>query len=240
MWPVLLLAAFAGGIIQPLTGFGAGVILMIVLSSFFDMTVAPTISVAICFFQSAILLWRLRKHLRIRRHLPVILTYTVASLGIVNLVNRFDLHLLTALFGAFLVILSIYFLFFARRVSVQPTLRSGLICGLVSGCCAGAFSIGGPTIALYYVAACEDKESYVAQMQFLFTVTNFALAAMRMIRGFYDVSLTPLLASCCVVIVAGTLVGLALSRRMDGSSARTVVYIGVGISGIITLIQQLA
>ena len=42
--------------------------------------------------------------------------YTVCSLVIINLLGNFDLHVLTALFGAFLIALAAYFLLFAKRV----------------------------------------------------------------------------------------------------------------------------
>ena len=35
------LAALAGGVIQPLTGFGAAVIMMVAASAFYDMTSRP-------------------------------------------------------------------------------------------------------------------------------------------------------------------------------------------------------
>ena len=42
------LAALVGGIIQPLTGFGAAVVLMVAASAFYDMTIAPSIVALIC------------------------------------------------------------------------------------------------------------------------------------------------------------------------------------------------
>lgn len=236
---ILSCAAFAGGLIQPITGFGAGVIVMIALSSFFDITIAPTLSAAICFFQSAFLLMSCWRGMRLKKHIPVVLSYLLCSFCIISLLERFDLHLLTALFGGFLVLIAVYFLCFAKRFTLKPSLKAGLVCGIVSGCCAGAFSIGGPTVALYYVAACEEKNDYIANMQFLFTVSNFLVAALRMSRGFYDAALTPLLLCCSAAVIAGTMVGKLLSRRLTGVALRKAVYIGVGISGVITLCQQL-
>ena len=41
-----------------------------------------------------------------------------------------------------------------------------------------------------------------------------------------------------VFVLAGLAIGNALSRRMNGDVARQVVYIGVGLSGLVTLLQQ--
>ena len=112
------LAALAGGVIQPLTGFGAAVIMMVAASAFYDMTIAPTIVALICMAQSGTMTWMYRKHIDIKQIALPIGLYTVCSLVIINLLGNFDLHVLTALFGAFLIALAAYFL-----PAVSPHLR---------------------------------------------------------------------------------------------------------------------
>lgn len=104
------LAALAGGVIQPLTGFGAAVIMMVAASAFYDMTIAPTIVALICMAQSGTMTWMYRKHIDVKQIALPIGLYTVCSLVIINLLGNFDLHVLTALFGAFLIALAAYFL----------------------------------------------------------------------------------------------------------------------------------
>ena len=147
--------------------------------------------------------------------------------------------ILTALFGAFLMALAAYFLFFAKRVKMQPSLTAGLVCSAFSGCCAGAFTIGGPMMALYFVAIARDKETYVGNMQFLFMVTNLINFTMRAVRGYFRAELLPVAGVSIVCILAGLWIGTRLSRRMSGDVARQVVYIGVGVSGLVTLAQEL-
>lgn len=183
------LAALAGGIIQPLTGFGAAVIMMVAASAFYDMTIAPTI---------------------------------------------------VALFGAFLIALAAYFLLFAKRVKLdQPGLAAGLVCSAFSGCCAGAFTIGGPMMALYFVAIARSKETYVGNMQFLFFTTNLINFTMRTVRGYFSAALLPMAGLGMACILLGLWIGTRLSRKMSGDVARQVVYIGVGVSGLVTLVQEL-
>ena len=233
------LAALVGGIIQPLTGFGAAVVMMVAASAFYDMTIAPTVVALICMAQSGTMTWMYRKHIDLKQIALPIGLYTVCSLVIINLLGRFDLHVLTALFGAFLIALAAYFLFFAKRVKLQPSLTAGLVCSAFSGCCAGAFTIGGPMMALYFVAIARDKETYVGNMQFLFLTTNLINFTMRVVRGYFSVSLLPVAGVSVVCILLGLWIGTLLSRRMSGDIARQVVYIGVGVSGLVTLVQEL-
>ena len=233
------LAALVGGIIQPLTGFGAAVVMMVAASGLYDMTIAPTVVALICMAQSGTMTWMYRKHIDMKQIALPIGLYTVCSLVIINLLGRFDLHVLTALFGAFLIALAAYFLFFAKRVKLQPSLTAGLVCSAFSGCCAGAFTIGGPMMALYFVAIARDKETYVGNMQFLFLTTNLINFTMRVVRGYFSVSLLPVAGVSVVCILLGLWIGTLLSRRMSGDIARQVVYIGVGVSGLVTLVQEL-
>ncbi len=233
------LAALVGGIIQPLTGFGAAVVMMVAASAFYDMTIAPTVVALICMAQSGTMTWMYRKHIDLRQIALPIGLYTVCSLVIINLLGRFDLHALTALFGAFLIALAAYFLFFAKRVKLQPSLTAGLVCSAFSGCCAGAFTIGGPMMALYFVAIARDKDTYVGNMQFLFLTTNLINFTMRVVRGYFSVLLLPVAGVSVVCILLGLWIGTLLSRRMSGDIARQVVYIGVGVSGLVTLVQEL-
>ena len=238
-YAIMALAALAGGIIQPLTGFGSAVILMVAAQYFFDITIAPGVVAAICMFQWGIMAWNRRKIIDLKQILPPIALYTVCSLAVINLLGSMDLHVLTAAFGGFLMLLALYFLFIAKRVSLKPGLAAGMLCSGFSGCCAGAFTVGGPMMALYFVAIARDKDTYVANMQFLFAATNLTNLAMRAVRGLYGAQYLPVTAVGVIFVLVGMVIGSALSKRMNGDVARQVVYIGVGVSGLVTLLQQI-
>ena len=238
-YAIMALAALAGGIIQPLTGFGSAVILMVAAQYFFDITIAPGVVAAICMFQSGIMAWNRRNIIDLKQILPPIALYTVCSLAVINLLGSMDLHILTAAFGGFLMLLALYFLFIAKRVSLKPGLAAGMLCSGFSGCCAGAFTVGGPMMALYFVAIARDKDTYVANMQFLFAATNLTNLAMRAVRGLYGAQYLPVTAVGVIFVLVGMVIGSALSKRMSGDVARQVVYIGVGVSGLVTLLQQI-
>lgn len=238
-YAIMALAALAGGIIQPLTGFGSAVILMVAAQYFFDITIAPGVVAAICMFQSGIMAWNRRKSIDLKQILPPIALYTVCSLAVINLLGSMDLHVLTAAFGGFLMLLALYFLFIAKRVSLKPGLAAGMLCSGFSGCCAGAFTVGGPMMALYFVAIARDKDTYVANMQFLFAATNLTNLAMRAVRGLYGAQYLPVTAVGVIFVLVGMVIGSALIKRMSGDVARQVVYIGVGVSGLVTLLQQI-
>ena len=89
-------------------------------------------------------------------------------------------------------------------------------------------------MALYFVAIARSKETYVGNMQFLFFTTNLINFTMRTVRGYFSAALLPMAG-----ILLGLWIGTRLSRKMSGDVARQVVYIGVGVSGLVTLVQEL-
>lgn len=183
--------------------------------------------------------WMYRKHIDVKQIALPIGLYTVCSLVIINLLGNFDLHVRRRC-SERSIALAAYFLLFAKRVKLdQPGLAAGLVCSAFSGCCAGAFTIGGPMMALYFVAIARSKETYVGNMQFLFFTTNLVNFTMRTVRGYFSAALLPMAGLGMVCILLGLWIGTRLSRKMSGDVARQVVYIGVGVSGLVTLVQEL-
>ena len=163
-YAIMALAALAGGIIQPLTGFGSAVILMVAAQYFFDITIAPGVVAAICMFQSGIVAWNRRKSIDLKQILPPIALYTVCSLAVINLLGSMDLHVLTAAFGGFLMLLARDYLFIAKRVNLMPRLAAGLRVSRLYGRLAGAFAVRGPKRDLSLVAIARVAEPQVPHL----------------------------------------------------------------------------
>lgn len=230
--------AALGGFIQSITGFGAAVMMMTVLPHFFDMTLAPSISTTVCLGLSATLTWRFRR--KIDWHICLVPTvcYAVAGIVVIELIGAMDLRFLTILFGAFLVALGAFMLLRGKKtVRVTPALS--VICGLAGGVSGGLFSIGGPIMAIYYLAATDDRESYIANAQINYAVTNITSLTVRIANGYYSWTLLPLSFLGIAGVVLGQKLGLKLGGRLDADQLRVVVYCYVIFSGLLTIAQQL-
>ncbi len=239
VWVALVVGAFFGGFIQPITGFGSALILVLFLSPFYSMTIAPSLAAGISIGLCAPMVWRSRKSIDWRGALFPVAVYTAVNILVIRMLGSFDLKLLTMVFGAFLVVLSVYYLFFAKKVSVKPSRTAAFLCSAFSGITGGLFSVGGPLMALYFVASTDRRETYVGNLQFLFTVTNIVSALMRAAGGLYPASLLPATLLGTAAIIAGERVGARVSAHVNASNIKTVVYIGVGVSGLLTLVEQL-
>ena len=98
---------------------------------------------------------------------------------------------------------------------------------------------GGPLMAVYFVSVSRDKESYIANIQCLFAVTNVVNFLLRISKGIYTADLIPITLLGFAGITLGKMLGLCLLERMELEGMKKGVYAFVGLSGILNVIQQL-
>ena len=139
------------------------------------------------------------------------------------------------LLGVVLILLSIYFLFFNRKIHIRPTTSSGIIAGAIGGTLSGLFSTGGPPVVLYLSHATNDNAVYFATIQFYFCLTNIYATANRAINGI----ITPEILIYGAIGLAGCMLGDFVGRfvfdKLDSDKLKTVIYIGMIISGALML-----
>lgn len=239
VWFIVAAASLVAGIIQSVTGFGSVVFLMMVLPFYFDMIDAPALAIVINQLFCMALFWKYRRHIQWRVALPPTIAFGAANLLTMPFVNGLDLHILVLVFAVFLILLALYFLVVARRVRFAPKPAAGVVCGALCGVSAGLFAIGGPPMALYFVSAAESHVSYLACMQFLFTVTGLTGIVGRLCNGLLRPGILPYAAVGAACILLGAVVGSRIAGKLNADTMRTVVYIFVGVSGVILLAQQL-
>ena len=119
VWFVMFIMALLGGIVQVVAGFGAAVVMMLALPSFFGMVTASAISGAICVGMVVPLAWKYRRHFNPKSSLVPIAAYLLVSMPIIALVPKMDLDSLKVAFGAFLVLMAVYFLVFSKKIHVE-------------------------------------------------------------------------------------------------------------------------
>ena len=235
----VVLAAALAGVVQSVTGFGGAVVMMLVLPHFFSIPAASSIASAVCLGLNLVLLIKFRRHLDWRLWLLPTLPYLVTSTAAIRAVGQLDLRLLSAVFGGFLVVLAGYFFLFADRVSLRPNRRTAILCGGISGVTSGLFGIGGPLLSLYFLPASGSKERYTANLQCSFFVTNLLNMFTRLSEGIMTADLIPLILVAFLAINVGKEVGLRILGRLNEEKLRRLVYLFVGLSGLLTLLQNI-
>ena len=240
-WFIVLFGSFLGSAIQTVSGFGCGVVLMVLLPFFFGLTESTLLCSAICLGLTIVLTCQFWKQIQWNVALLPTIAYVIFSTVAVLFVKKIDLRILTIIFAVFLILLAIYsFCTFRKkefRIKATPALGFGF--GALSGICGGFFGVGGPMIALYLLAASDKKENYLANITLAFVASNFTTTVTRVASGFYVEHFVPLALLGIAGSFVGKWVGLKITNRLNIETLKKVVYTFVGLSGIVTLIQQL-
>ena len=236
---IIIISALLAGAIKSVAGFGAGVILLLVLSQFYDVITSATLNQAICTALPVIMALQYRKYIEWKKVVLPGVCFIAASVVTIRLVKNIDLTWLGVMLGVFLVLLSLYYLFWAKNIRIEPTPLIAVAFGLVSGVLSGLFSVGVTLMAVYFLAVTEDRNHYMADLQSVMAVSSIISLATRISSGFYRGSMV----LPTVFGIAGVLVGLQLGRgiagRLDAGKINRFIYILVGLTGIETIIKQL-
>lgn len=234
--PLLVLISFSGSFVQRVTGFGYGIFVMMFLPALIGSSVeAAALSGLISCCTCTYNVIRMRGNVRWKLVIPTM----AASLVTVPIAVRFSAvapeALVRSLLGAALILLSIYFLFFAGKIRLRPSVPAGLAAGSLSGVLGGMFSMGGPPIVLYLVQAVADKTVYFATLQAHFSVTNLYTSATRAVNGMITGKVLVWFAVAVMGSLLGNHVGGKLFAKLDSVRLKRLVYLGMIVSGVIML-----
>ena len=232
----LILVGFGAAFVQRVSGFGLGIFAMMFLPHFLPShTAAATIS---CLFSCCTTTFnsvKYRKNVAYKTAVPMLAAALVSIPIAVYFAAKVEAHIFEILLGSVLIILSIYFLFFNKKIKIRPTPVNGIIAGTLGGALNGLFSTGGPPAVLYLTSAAPDNVTYFATIQFYFCLTNVYSIANRAINGMITVELLLYAVVGIVGCLAGDLLGRKVFDKLDAKKLKYIIYIGMIISGILML-----
>lgn len=237
---IMLVPVFIGaGFVQSITGFGSSVVMMMVMPWFMDVLPASALSGAATLGLTSMMAWKYRKKMQLRSILLPLSVYCTASVAAVNIAGELDMELISMLMGLFFIALSVFFLFFSGRVKLKDNAPTALICGAVAGTISGLFSLGGPLMTLYFISVTEDREDYLARSQVMYFITGSVILISRVFKGIYTADLIPLTLVGMLGVNLGKAIGLRVAERINAAVFKKLVYLSVGIAGLVTVLEHL-
>ena len=139
--------ALIGGVVQALTGFGCGVLLMIFMPLLYPLLQASAITSALCIALTVSLAFRFRKSIQFKKLLLPGSIYLVMCNLAIYVSTSIHMKYLVLAFGLSLIILSVYFLVGKNRLAIHATPGTAVVVSTISGLSSGFFGIGGPLMA---------------------------------------------------------------------------------------------
>ena len=213
----LFLLSIGASFVQRTTGFGFGIFIMTMLPS-----IMPSLNT---------------KYITWRRLLPILFTFIIISIGAIFVLKRMEYHILNILLGITLIIVSIYFAFFSKRIKVKTTLPVQVTAGTLSGLMGGFFGMQGPPAVLYFVSSEPDKEHYLAMTQTYFLAGNLMMTLARAYNGFFTTTVSIGYVYGIAGVFIGNLIGAWVFRHLSGSLLKYIIYAYIGISGLTFLLE---
>ena len=233
---IIILMTFLAGIVQGMTGFGASIVMMMAFPSFFVLTKAAGISTAICLFLNITNVYLYRKYVNFKTILPPTLLYICTCSIVIEMSTKLDGAMMKKVFGVFLIILGIYYLFLNKADKKELSLGVSLICIVVSAICDGLFGIGGPLMVLYYLSKTKGTHEYIGTISTFFCINCIYNTIFRVIRGIITIDLFPYIALGVVCIITGGIIAHKIVDKLNPELLKKLTYVMIVIAGIANII----
>ncbi len=224
------------GLAQGVCGFGAGILSMMALPHYFPMTRAAGISGAVSLALTLLMVIRYRKHVNVKKMLLPLLVYAGCSALAIRFGTRLDQAVLKRVFGGFLICLTLYHFLLSKKEVKEWNAPLCVAAWAFSGACSGLFAVGGPLMVLYFISHTDSKEEFLGTTELLFCVNLVSNTFLRVKSGIISSAELPLILVCIVCVGMGLFIANKIVERVNGQMLKNIVYVGVGISGIINLL----
>lgn len=232
---VVFLAPIVAGFIQAVTGFGSGIFMMVFFPTLFPILGASALSSSISMVATCSQAWRYRKLSDWKLILIPSAIYILVSSVSILLAPYLPTIVLKRIFGAVMVLLSIYFLTISGKLKIKANLTSVTVCAIISGIMGGLFGIGGPPMVIYFLAAIDNKERYLGTIQTFFFITGSYTFFFRVLNGIYTMDLIPYTVLGVAGIMLGTVLGRKVVDRINANTMKKAVYLFLGFAGLTNL-----
>lgn len=166
---LIVIVAMLAGLVQGITGFGAGIIMMMVLPMFFALPQSAGISSAICIVLGLSMVLTYRKHIRFQKIIGPSCLYLIICSGSIVFSTMVNQELMKKIFGCFLIVLSLYYLLINKDGEKKTFhIFISILFIAISAICDGLFGIGGPLMVLYFLSTTENTHEYLGTIQMFF------------------------------------------------------------------------
>lgn len=232
----IFLLTLGASFVQRTTGFGFGIFIMTALPFLMpSYGEATALSGLLALTTSCIAAWKFRKLVTWKRLFPILTAFLIISTLSICLLARIHDTMLRKILGVVLIIVSLYFAFFSKKIRFKTTLPYQIGAGLVSGAMGGFFGMHGPPAVLYFISSEPDKEHYMGMIQTYFVISNAMMTIVRASNGFVTPAVGRSYIFCIAAVAIGATIGGWAFRHIPGKTFPYVVYAYIGISGLIIL-----
>ena len=237
MWIFLfVITELIAGLVQGITGFGSGPIQMITYTMRWPLSVAAAVSVCVSVALNLNMFLTYRREVHWKKILLPLIPYMVICAAAISFSMSVNQALMKKIFGAFLIVLAVYYLFFNHNKQKPFNLPKTILYVTVSALCDAFFGIGGPLMVLYFLNKTESSREYLGTMAGFFLINGIYSTGYRLACGILPTEYLPYAGLGIIVILIGVTVAHRVVDRLNDALLKKITYIMIGVSGIFNLI----
>ena len=227
---------FFASVVQGISGFAFGLIVLMVFPHLFgysDALVLANLMTLVLLVYNSFLYRRYCAW----KWLPVgVSVFAVTDLlGVLVLKRVGDSPIWYTLLGIMFILMAVYMMWGQNKLHIRANQVTLAIFSGVTGLLIGAFAVGGPIMAVFFMEACRSKEEYLGTIQVL-SLFGMALdMAFRIANGMVTWALVGDTMKVLIFLLAGVLVATRLVRRIDALMLRRIVCLLMLVNGVVMI-----
>lgn len=232
LWICLIL--FLAGFVQGLSGFGAVLFSLPLLSIFLDIkTVIPLVALA-AQMMTLIVLVQLWRHLEWKKVYPLIIGAIPGVFVGVYFLKKFDTGAIYWLLGATLIVYALYSLFIQKSVK-RIRERWAFLFGFLGGCLGGAFSASGPPAIVYTSLSSWNKDQIKVTLQGYFILSGLFVITGHAVSGLTTITVLKFFTASVPMLVLGTYTGSFFYGMIQETGYRKIILILLVFLGLLMI-----
>ncbi|OXM16293.1 sulfite exporter TauE/SafE family protein [Paenibacillus herberti] len=233
IWGGLLI----GGFLQGSAGFGVGLFAAGILTAFLSVKDSTLIILALTIVMSSYVLLTSWRYIRWNMMVWVLCGTVIGRVAAFTFIHYLGETAAAKQWLGYMLIAIVLYL------SIRPKIENkfqrfmkwngtAVGIGAVGGFVGGAFAIGGPIYALYFIHLFQEKKDYNATLQAVFILSNLFTLGLHGWSGdisqvFWFYTMTGV-----VPVLAGVMLGSLLFNRMSRAAIQKWAYLIVALSAI--------
>lgn len=229
---IAVLIVFVAGIVQGLSGFGAGLVSVPLFALFMDIKVAVPIIILNGMVLLSIMLAKVWQDIDKSKIVPLLIGSLPGVIVGVYVLEQLNENVMRIILAIVLIVHSLYSLF-VKELRMKINEKFAYPVGFLSGVVGGLTSATGPPVVIYAAMQGWSGDKFRATLTGFFFVTCIFMVTTYVARGLVTDVTLKYFAVCAPFIAIGTLVGARFYKRLNQETFTRVVYVLLLIMGLL-------
>ena len=228
-----------GAIVQGISGFAYSMVVLMVFPYLFGYTQALTLASLMGFLLVIYNAYLYRKYID-WKWIPwwMAIYFFNDLLSVLVLKQVGDDPIWYTLMGVIFIVMALYLLFGKKFFYFRADIKSLVVLSSLSGLIMGAFGVGGPLMATFFLEATKGKEEYLGTTQVIGAGILGTDFFMRLFNGMFTVNLLGFTMIGIVFMIIGLLIAKKLVSCMDASNVRKFICLVMIVDGMVMLFHH--